>query len=166
MSPAAALKLHASARASILACVLAGLTFAPLATGCAPEVGDECSNALDCSASASRVCDRTQPSGYCTLLGCEEGTCPEEAVCVRFNPSVDRLASTYCMFKCEDSSDCRSDQGYRCLRAESRSSNMSETDPKAFGAGVEAEILGNPKQKFCAYRSELPSPDAGTDSGK
>jgi hypothetical protein len=156
-------KLHATRALGMLLCLLAG----SFGAGCAPEVGDECRTALDCSASGSRVCDRTQPSGYCTLIGCEQGTCPDEAVCVKFNPSVERLSRTYCMYKCEDSSDCRTEDGYRCLRAmPTGSSNMSVADPAVFGEGVEAEVLGRASQKFCAVRSELPmsSADAGTDA--
>lgn len=152
--------LHAQGARFILPCVLACVLGA---AACAPEIGDDCSTALDCSASGSRVCDRTQPGGYCTLIGCERGTCPEEAVCVRFNPAEDRLATTYCMYRCDDSGDCREDDGYKCLRAVSKT-NMS-VDPKAFGDGMEAEVLGNPDQKFCAVRSKLPEPDAGVDAG-
>ncbi|HEX2675340.1 MAG TPA: hypothetical protein VHM19_01840 [Polyangiales bacterium] len=146
--------------------VLLSLLVLPWAAlGCAPEIGDECGTALDCSASATRICDRTQPHGYCTLQGCEKGACPAEAVCVKFSPSSERLATTYCMYKCDDSGDCREDQGYKCLRA--MPASMSKPDPyHVFGDGIEAEVLGNPNQKFCAVRSELPSPDAGVDAGK
>ena len=133
---------------------------------CAPEIGDDCHTSLDCSSSGTRLCDRTQPYGYCTLQGCEEGTCPEEAVCVKFSPGKDRLSTTYCMYKCDDSSDCRDDQGYECLRAMAKGKNPEAlSDPNAFGSGIEAEVLGSASQKFCAYRSELPLPvpDAGTN---
>ena len=131
---------------------------------CAPEIGDECKTALDCSSSGTRLCDRTQPYGYCTLEGCERGTCPEEAVCVKFSPDSDRLSNTYCMFECEDDSDCREDQGYACLRAETKGvSPMPMSDPNAFGSGFEAEVLDGTGKKFCAYRSELPLP--ATDAG-
>jgi len=105
---------------------------------CAPEVGDECKTALDCSSQGSRLCDRTQPGGYCTIRGCEPGTCPEEAVCVKFRPAEERLAVTYCMRKCDDNGDCRNDEDYRCLSAE------------AFGLMEEAEILGSGSQRFCS----------------
>ena len=81
----------------------AGLALA--AVGCSPEIGDDCGTALDCSAQGSRLCDRTQPGGYCTIAGCERGTCPDEAVCVKFRPNLERLAVTYCMYKCSDHSD-------------------------------------------------------------
>jgi hypothetical protein len=110
--------------------------------GCAPEIGDDCGTALDCSAQGSRECDRTQPGGYCTIAGCEDGTCPSEAVCVKFRPSAERLAVTYCMYKCGDRSDCRG--GYQCTSA---------TD---FGIPGDAEILGPPAQRFCSIPASMP----------
>jgi hypothetical protein len=134
-----------------LLCAIALCAF----SACAPEIGDECKTSLDCSSQGSRLCDRTQPHGYCTLRGCESGTCPEDSVCVKFRPAQERLATTYCMAKCSDDDDCRSDEGYRC------SSEME------FGeAGFEAEILGNSDQQFCsaeAVMSLQPADDAGSD---
>jgi hypothetical protein len=132
---------------------------ATLLAACSPEIGDSCGTALDCSASGTRLCDMTQRGGYCTLDGCEENTCPEEAVCVQFGrrfegQSVERLARPFCMYKCDSRSDCRTDDGYSCYSAET------------FGAGKEAQILGSSKQKFCAQMPstfKLPKePDAGT----
>ena len=62
------------------------LTMALFATvlGCSPKIGDECATALDCSALGDRLCDTTQPGGYCTIFNCEPDTCPEEAACVAF----------------------------------------------------------------------------------
>src|SRR4051794_9900702 len=104
--------------------------------GCAPEIGDDCGSALDCSAQGSRLCDRTQPHGYCTIQGCERGTCPGEAVCVKFRPNQARLAVTYCMYKCSDGGDCR--DGYACTAAGD------------FGSPGDAEILGHASQRFCS----------------
>ena len=119
--------------------------------GCADEIGDECETALDCSQSGSRACDRTQPGGYCTIRGCERGTCPEEAVCVKFRPEAERLAVTYCMYRCEDNGDCRDDEGYQC------------TSMGMLGNGMEAEVLDGPKKKFCSAepREPISLPDAG-----
>jgi hypothetical protein len=129
-------------------------------SGCAPEIGDSCTSALDCSSSGKRLCDRTQRGGYCTLEGCEEGTCPEEAVCVEFGRQVegqpvDRLSRLYCMYKCESSSDCRTDEQYDCFTA------------REFGARDEARVLGSSAQRFCApiapeeTAPPRPRPDAG-----
>ena len=119
---------------------------AATAVGCAPEIGDDCESSLDCSSQGTRLCDRTQPGGYCTIRGCERGSCPEEAVCVLFRADVDRLAESYCMFKCDDDSDCRDGEGYECTLADD------------FGAMAgETEILGRQSQKFCSIPAQRPS---------
>ncbi|MBK9030990.1 MAG: hypothetical protein IPL61_06580 [Myxococcales bacterium] len=50
------------------------------------EIGDECSSSLDCGDGTDQtsICDQQSPGGYCTELGCDWNTCPDEAVCVRF----------------------------------------------------------------------------------
>jgi len=63
------------------------LLLAVAATGCRREIGDECVTAVDCNPNGSRSCDATQPGGYCTIQGCDEGSCPEEAVCMRYFPA-------------------------------------------------------------------------------
>ena len=65
--------------------------FAAVATvGCGDEIGDGCAISSECSNNGERFCDTTQPGGYCTIIGCDYGTCPEEAVCVRFFPAGDQ----------------------------------------------------------------------------
>ncbi|WP_428261204.1 hypothetical protein [Haliangium sp.] len=60
-----------------------------LATGCGTEIGDGCSDSLDCSPDGDRVCEVvSSPGGYCTVRGCDAYSCPEEAVCVRFFSAV------------------------------------------------------------------------------
>lgn len=91
--------------------------------GCKPQIGDDCSVSTDCSNVGDRLCDTTQPGGYCTIFNCEPGTCPDEAVCVAFKTSLslscpspqgaERLRRTFCMRNCSDDSDCRT--GYRCI---------------------------------------------------
>jgi hypothetical protein len=126
---------------------------ATLAIGCAPAIGDECETALECSSQGSRICDRTQPNGYCTIEGCENGTCPEDSVCVKFRPNLERVATSYCMAGCDNTSDCRNEEGFRCRSAQE------------FGEPGEAEILGDPKAQFCTIprpeMGELEEPDAG-----
>lgn len=74
---------------------LAGLAVAgALLGGCGKEIGDACTLSTDCSPNGDRVCqcwdcsgtDPTSDSenGYCTIQGCDYGTCPDEATCVRF----------------------------------------------------------------------------------
>jgi hypothetical protein len=103
----------------ILAIALAGTL------ACQPGIGDSCSNASDCSVQEQRTCDTTFPGGYCTVLGCDADTCPEEAACIAFQSVVSvasecsslqgrpRLERTVCMKKCSNNSDCRG--GYRCI---------------------------------------------------
>jgi hypothetical protein len=110
----------------------------PLATlllgaGCAPKIGKACTLSTDCSQLGDRLCDTTQPQGYCTIFNCEPDTCPE-AVCVGFDSQIDpacgdtqasqasRFERTFCMKGCNDDSDCR--DGYQCR------------DPKALSATV------------------------------
>ncbi len=95
------------------------------AFGCNPKIGDSCSVSTDCSATGDRLCDTTEPGGYCTIFNCEPGTCPSEAVCVAFHtdPSpaqgcrdpqgTSRFERSFCMFNCSSDSDCRS--GYSCI---------------------------------------------------
>jgi hypothetical protein len=143
-------------RASFLLVVACGGALA----ACSPGIGDACDTALRCSQSATRLCDLTQPNGYCTLADCQEGTCPSDAVCVTFWPKtnraadVDRLSTNYCMAKCDDRSDCRKSDGYDCL-------STSE-----FGAhGGESMVLGPANQKFCAVRSNVTTPQSISDAG-
>jgi hypothetical protein len=95
--------------------VLPSLLCAAAATaGCAAEIGDECETSVDCSPDGDRICDRSQPGGYCTVEGCSADGCPDEALCVEFDPQEPRLARRYCMAACETGGDCR--DGYRCIR--------------------------------------------------
>ncbi|MEB2313433.1 MAG: hypothetical protein OZ921_21305 [Sorangiineae bacterium] len=102
----------------------AALLVAASALGCSPKIGDACSTSTDCSAMGDRLCDTTQPGGYCTIFNCEPGTCPGDAVCVAFrtesSPAAgcrdpqgsSRFARTFCMANCVSDDDCRS--GYVC----------------------------------------------------
>jgi hypothetical protein len=118
-------------RSSIVLVVLA-------AVGCGKEIGDACIVSTDCNPNGSRLCDTLPKEGYCTIMGCDYNTCPDEAVCVRFfsgefenrpcatetDCSLDELCTLdghctprsaevrYCMRKCSSNGDCRS--GYEC----------------------------------------------------
>jgi hypothetical protein len=108
---------------------------------CGKDIGDECSTNIDCASDGTRDCDLSQPGGYCTMNGCDEKSCPDEAVCVRIFPyetpgsacsatqpcqagdiclpdgfCVPRLAERrYCEKKCGGDGDCRG--GYVCREA-------------------------------------------------
>jgi hypothetical protein len=91
-----------------------------LLAGCSPKIGDKCTVSTDCSIQGDRLCDPTQPGGYCTVFNCEPNKCPDEAVCVAFNePSCSspalsrRFQRTFCMLVCESNDDCRA--GYTCV---------------------------------------------------
>ncbi len=86
--------------------VVAGLAFLVLPAGCGREIGDDCGTNVDCG--SGRICDLSQPDGYCTISPCRPDTCPSEAVCVVF--SVD---DSFCMRTCGTDDECRA--GYRCV---------------------------------------------------
>ncbi|HEY2408289.1 MAG TPA: hypothetical protein VGI10_19915 [Polyangiaceae bacterium] len=101
------------------------LFFSALAGACTPKIGDKCQTSVDCSATGDRLCDITQPGGYCTIFNCEPGVCPEDSVCVNFGAEPSDVlgcataqgASPYqrsfCMANCGSPSDCRG--GYDCV---------------------------------------------------
>src|SRR6185436_17014548 len=110
---------------------------------------------LDCSQESERLCDISQPGGYCTIEGCDERTCPEESVCIRFFPRLDlnKACSAaepctaaeiclpegkcapraserrYCVHSCNDNSDCRG--GYDCRPAGTAGTLQLHPNPTA-----------------------------------
>ncbi len=55
--------------------------------GCGKEIGDACYTNTECDPNAGqRICARQggEEGGYCTILGCDYNTCPEESACIRF----------------------------------------------------------------------------------
>ena len=141
-----------------------------LAAGCGSEIGDSCSISTDCSTAGDRFCavGADLPNGYCTIIGCDFDTCPEESVCVRFfavgetgkdctsqdecgveefctvgNNCVPRTAEVrYCMRKCSSNGDCRS--GYECRQKEQMMLHGGEPVPEP------GSTLDNDPQAFCA----------------
>jgi hypothetical protein len=73
-----------------VACLAAVAALA--SAGCGDEIGDSCVLSSECASDGTRAClqeaDGNWPGGYCTILGCDHDTCPDEAVCVRFYTSV------------------------------------------------------------------------------
>jgi hypothetical protein len=61
-------------------------TLAMLVGACSHEIGDSCKVAADCDPNGTRVCDLSQPGGYCTMVGCDEKSCPSSSVCIRYFP--------------------------------------------------------------------------------
>jgi hypothetical protein len=92
---------------------------------CTPSIGDKCVLSTDCSTRGDRLCDTSQPDGYCTQFNCAKNSCPDEAACVLFNAGVpgcgyddrsggygSRIARSFCVSKCSNNDDCRG--GYIC----------------------------------------------------
>jgi hypothetical protein len=105
---------------------------------CQPKIGDECVTDIDCSQQGDRLCDTTQPNGYCTQVDCDPNSCPEkESICIAFNSSVSTVGAcnskgqtspyrrTFCMESCKSQKQCR--PGYTC-------SDMTKGNP--WGAEV------------------------------
>ena len=122
-------------------CLLLALATAALsASACKPEIGDECKLSTDCSITGDRLCDTSQPDGYCTIFNCTAGSCPDEAICVSFHaadPSKrpddrfgeSRFERRFCVRACDANSDCRS--GYVCVDPATggREGRIEEGDP-------------------------------------
>lgn len=138
-----------------------GLGAVAVSQSCTPKIGDKCVVSTDCSQQGDRLCDTSQPGGYCTTLNCRGNDCFDDAACVLFNSAIpgcayddrsggygSRVARSFCMAQCESNSDCRGD--YVCA------------DPRT--APWNAIILDdNQGKKGC-----LPLPlslDAGADAG-
>src|SRR3954452_7315627 len=48
------------------------------ATACTPTIADKCVLSPDCSLQGERLCDPSQPGGYCTIFDCRANLCPDE----------------------------------------------------------------------------------------
>ena len=151
---------------------LALVFIAFLAPACGKEIGDACVTNVDCAQDGTRDCDLSQPGGYCTVNGCDEKSCPEEAVCIRVFPyeasgaactqdsncgstelclpdgfCVPRASERrYCERKCGGNGDCRG--GYVCREAGLEGKATSQS---TYGT---IALVANPNQstvvKFCA----------------
>jgi hypothetical protein len=109
-----------------------------LVFGCTPEIGDSCTQSTDCSQLGNRLCDATQPGGYCTIFNCQPNECPNEAVCVAFeytDPGCGPVAGgqwprferTFCMRGCSNNGGCRS--GYECIPPSQRQAQAVDSAP-------------------------------------
>jgi hypothetical protein len=110
-------------RTALTSLALAVASFAALGTGCGRRVGDTCNISADCGSQGTRVCDTSQPEGYCTQYGCRAGSCIDDAVCVLFgatppgcppeqSSATSRFGRSFCAKSCDSDDDCRA--GYRC----------------------------------------------------
>jgi hypothetical protein len=112
--------LRVASLAAFVATALAALA------ACSPEIGDKCILSTDCSIRSDRVCDTSQPNGYCTQ-NCRGNSCPDKAACVLYNTSIQgcgfddragpfgsRVARSFCTARCFSNADCRTEEGYIC----------------------------------------------------
>jgi hypothetical protein len=103
-------------------CALAFALVGALASGCTPSIGDACELSTQCGSRGDRVCDLSQPAGYCTVPSCRGGGCPDSAACIFFGAQVpgcagdgrelSRTGRSFCQAGCEEDGDCRA--GYVC----------------------------------------------------
>ena len=122
-----------------------------LVGGCKPQLGDGCDTSRECSANLDRICDRSQPGGYCTIANCEPGGCSGEGLCVRFQPDEPRLSSSWCMLKCGSTKDCDRDE-YVCRSAAQLNASAGDTG-EASTLKRRAEVLDSDIDgKFCVAR--------------
>jgi hypothetical protein len=129
--------------------------------GCAPKIGDHCLVSSDCATNGSRVCDTSQPDGYCTIFNCADDSCPNSAACVVLMPAVpgcsyddyeapSRSSRKLCLATCNSDSDCRTDNGYICA--------------SPLNSPWSAIILDNNQgEKVCIVAPPEGTPDAGAD---
>ncbi len=78
------------------------LAVAVSTVACSAGIGDSCSVNSDCG--TDRICDTSQPSGYCTSANCMRLGCPSDAQCVEYADQV-----SYCMQRCGPFAFCRPD---------------------------------------------------------
>lgn len=125
---------------------------------CSPQIGDECVVSTDCSVTTQRLCDTSQPGGYCTVFNCEPGSCPDDSLCVSFHSAAsgtfcagrdDRFQRPFCMAPCGSDGDCRS--GYVCREV------GKPGDP--YGAVLLEH--GKLTAKVCVVNQSVSVPDAG-----
>jgi len=91
-------------RTRFVVVVLAVLLPAVLGGACSHEIGDECKTSVDCDPNGARSCDLSQPNGYCTIAGCDQGSCPSSSACIRTFPT--QFLTQVCDPSCVGSADC------------------------------------------------------------
>lgn len=137
--------------------VTAVLTAFAALVACTPSIGDKCQVSTDCSVRGDRLCDISQPGGYCTQLNCQGQSCADEGACVLFGSAIpgcgyddrsgpfgSRVARSFCMAWCQSNSDCR--DGYICA------------DPR--GYPWNAVILDDNQEKRVCLATPLEGQDA------
>lgn len=96
-----------------LLAVWAALSLAACSGEGGGEVGDPCTDGVDCAYRAGSACILPWPGGYCTEVACTLGSCPTGARCVTGIQFQDVDYESYCLSTCAQEGDCRA--GYRCV---------------------------------------------------
>jgi hypothetical protein len=163
------------------------LVLVVLAAACGQKIGDSCNVSSDCAQDGTRVCDTFSPGGHCTIQGCDFGTCPSEAVCVRFFPALENappcrvqqdctsyeictvagqcaprsIEQRFCMLMCDDTGDCRT--GYECRDRDLMQRHGGEPvpDPRLDSAEAPTDRFCGPRRN-CAIQSDC-GPDEVCD---
>ena len=156
-------------RSGLSGCFLPLFALAAILLGCTPQIGDDCTLSTDCSQLGDRLCDTSQPDGYCTVFNCEPDSCPN-AICVAFQPTLDptcglanagqwpRLQRTFCLAQCGSPGtpgDCRSD-GYECVDL-SKEANQIARAAQVIDTGANDGGLG---YMVCMGRRAATDPDS------
>ena len=139
-----------SLRLAILALALPVLA---MGSGCGRNIGDACNTNVDCSLSGTRFCDAAPPGGYCTVEGCDTGTCPKESVCIRFYSPHLNQSCTY--DPCNSVGSCAPDQ--RCVCDQTNSSDhasMACSDTGEGGIACDANADGSANAHCAPENSE------------
>jgi hypothetical protein len=145
---------------SSLQIALAALGFGVL-LGCQPSIGSSCLQSTDCSTAGDRLCDTSQPNGYCTIFNCQPNLCPSGSGCMLTNAAIDgcpyndrhapsRLSEQLCLSLCNQDSDCREGDGYACIV------------PAQYGILTLDNLI--PNEKVCLPATTYTVNDAATDA--
>ncbi len=151
--------------------LLVAALLAAFAVGCTPKIGDECTTSTNCSASGDRLCDITEPDGYCTIFNCEPGSCPDDSVCINFGTQLSPVNQctpsqgnspyqrSFCMAPCSNDGDCRG--GYACTDLSGKP--KADGTPSNYVGAVLADGSGN--GRVCAAKALGTPPDLQMASG-
>jgi hypothetical protein len=158
---------------AILLCALALAS----AAGCGREIGDECRTSADCDPSGTRACDLSQPGGYCTIVGCDGDSCPEDSACLRYFPAQylaePEPGEPRCDPACEDICDgpdanvCTADElclnSHQCVRRsyEQRSCAKTCSSSEDCRGGYECRRSGTTGSSMLLSENPTASPTTG-----
>lgn len=126
------------------------------AFSCKSKIGDSCDNNVDCSPDGDRICDLSQPGGYCTVPDCSKGSCPDESVCVKFWEGAH--TRTWCMKRCTSDGGCRS--RYFCNKEDDISEILDDVGEKT---GYCTANYTSEKQEDGTQQEDALNPEGGVE---